>query len=144
MHFYQHSPYLCEMLYAMAHDPPPTAQSTDWGSRLYHKVFRRLISASITPFKILPYCFTDGRNCRLDNRLPDPFQKRDPTWGKGKMEDLKSKLESVWAVHLHNQWDKDFPKAGWVRELIINEISLKVREYREKKNRREPTKKDGI
>lgn len=134
MHFHQHSPYLCEMLYGMANDPAPRESTTDWGSLLYHKIFRRLISNQITPFKILPYCFTDGRNCQLNNRLPDVFAAPDSSWGAGRMEDLERKLDGVWAVHLHNQWDKDFPTGGWVRELIISTVSKKVREYREGEN----------
>ncbi|KAH9176686.1 hypothetical protein EDB89DRAFT_2123418 [Lactarius sanguifluus] len=32
------------------------------------------------PFKILPFGFSDARACRLDNRLPDPFEP-DPSDG---------------------------------------------------------------
>jgi hypothetical protein len=64
MHFNRHSPYLCEMLYIMANDPPPQLASTDWGSLLYHKLWRRLVANDIIPFKILPFCFIDARNCR--------------------------------------------------------------------------------
>ena len=130
MHFYENSPYLCEMLHAMAHDPPPKKGTTDWGSRLYHKVWRRLVANGIKPFKVLPYCFTDGQTCRLDNRLPDPFAGNDGKWGKGRAAELKRKVESVWAVHLHNQWDKDFPRGGWVRSLILSRVEEAVRRYR--------------
>jgi hypothetical protein len=129
MHFYKNSPYLCEMLYVMSNSKPPSKNSVDWGSRLYHKVYRSLLNRGIKPFKILPYCFTDGVSCRLDNRLPDPFDgsidKRK--WGKGRWENLGQKLENVWAVHLHNRWDKAFPKNGYIQEFVLKPIEEKKR-----------------
>lgn len=130
MHFYRNSPFLCEMLYVMANDPSPRQGTTDWGSNLYHKVWRRLVANSITPFKILPYCFTDGYSCRLDNRLPDPFGKSESSWGKGRAEELRKKVKSAFAVHLHNQWEKEFPPKGWVRTLILDEVEEAVKRYR--------------
>lgn len=140
MHFLKHSPYLCEFLHAMAHDAPPRKGTTDWGSRLYHQVYRRLIAAGHKPFKILPYCFTDGRSCRLDNRLPDPFspgpyparkdQKKE--WGKARGEDLRRKVASVWAVHLHNQWEKKFPRDGWVQEMILAPLAERKASYEQR------------
>ncbi|GAA5857524.1 hypothetical protein JCM8547_009320 [Rhodosporidiobolus lusitaniae] len=132
MHFYRHSPYLCEMLHSMATDPPPARGSVDWGSRLYHKVWRSLVTNGIKPFKILPYCFTDGVSCRLDNRLPDPFGevREEKKWGKGRREDLESKVKNVWAVHLHNRWDKTFPPGGWVDEIILKPVEKQVERYR--------------
>ncbi|BGP39842.1 hypothetical protein JCM10450v2_003812 [Rhodotorula kratochvilovae] len=129
MHFHRASPYLCEMLHSMATSPPPARNSVDWGSRLYHKVWRSLVAHGIAPFKILPYCFTDGVSCRLDNRLPDPFAGKE-RWGKGRWEDLQSKVGSVWAVHLHNRWDKNFPKGGWVDEMILKPVAARVELYR--------------
>lgn len=129
MHFYQHSPYLCEMLYSMSNDPAPRQGTTDWGSLLYHKIFRRLIANSIAPFKILPYCFTDAYSCRLDNRLPDPFGGEDKTWGAGKAEALEKKVNNVWAVHLHNQWEKSFKKDGWVNKFILEKVDEAVEKY---------------
>ena len=134
MHFFKESPYVCEMLYAISTSPLPTKATTEWGSLLYHQVFRRLISNSIPPFKILPYCFTDGVNCRLDNRLPDPFARKDVRWGKGKMTDLKRKVESIFAVHLHGKWELDFPKDGYIKRLILDGVNNKIREYRLKKS----------
>ncbi|GAA5987994.1 hypothetical protein JCM5350_007853 [Sporobolomyces pararoseus] len=131
MHFFQNSPYLCEMLYTMSISPPPNKNSIDWGSRLYHKTYRSLINSGIKPFKILPFCFTDGVSCRLDNRLPDPFEetsvREKKKWGKGRWEQVKWKLENVWAVHLHNRWDKDFPKGGYIVEMVLKPIEEKKR-----------------
>lgn len=129
MHFYQNSPYLCEMLHTMSTSRPPREGTTDWGSHLYHAVWRRLVAHSIVPFQVLPYCFTDGYSCRLDNRLPDPFRPRDEKWGKGRPEELRKKVDSIFAVHLHNRWEKEFPKDGWVRKLILDKVEEAVKHY---------------
>ncbi|KAL5499188.1 hypothetical protein ACEPAH_1706 [Sanghuangporus vaninii] len=123
MHFFQHSPYLCEAFEIMSRSPPPKQGTTEWGSLLYFKLFRRLLAASIPPFKILPYCFTDGRSCRLDNRLPDPFARDTEYWAgmRGMHEGgpLDQVLGKVFSVHLHNQWHKSFPRGGWVERLLL-------------------------
>ena len=135
MHFFQHSPYLCEAFEIMARSPPPQSGTTEWGSLLYFKLWRRLIAAGIPPFKILPFCFTDGRSCRLDNRLPDPFAKdKDSRYWfnqgiggggvglRGGMHEggpLDQVLGKIFSVHLHNQWHKSFPRGGWVERLLL-------------------------
>lgn len=112
---------------------PPRSGSTDWGSLLYHKLWRRLVASSIPPFKILPFCFSDGRSCRLDNRLPDPFvpEKKDTAWtmGLGREEGggLDKALKKVFAVHLHNQWEKEFPRGGWVDRLLLRRYDDRLR-----------------
>lgn len=123
MHFHQSSPYLCEMLHIMATDPPPRQGTTDWGALLYHKLHRRLLASSIKPFTILPYCLTDARSCRLDNRLPDPFVK-DDRWIRSEkgLQELKYKIDSVFSIHLHNQWNKMWPKGGWVDRLVMSKV----------------------
>lgn len=118
----------------MASSPPPRASSTDWGSLLYFKLFRRLIASSIPPFKVLPFCFSDGRSCRLDNRLPDPFQPDNEnglwTFGLGMEEGggLDQALKKVFGVHLHNQWQKNFPKDGWVERLLLKKFDDRLGE----------------
>ncbi|KAK7041764.1 hypothetical protein VNI00_009053 [Paramarasmius palmivorus] len=128
MHFTQHSPYLCEAFDIMATSPSPRPGSTDWGSLLYLKLYRRLVKGGVQPFKILPWCFSDARSCRLDNRLPDPFvaddRNREGRWGiqgRGMEEgaELDKVLGNVFSVHLHNQWEKEFPKGGWVERLLL-------------------------
>jgi hypothetical protein len=125
MRFHQHSPYLCEAFHIMSTSRPPRAGSTDWGSLLYFKLWRRLVASSIPPFKVLPFCFSDARSCRLDNRLPDPFvsDKKDGLWTMGLgMEEgggLDKALKKVFSVHLHNQWEKEFPNGGWVERLLL-------------------------
>lgn len=83
LHFYKLSPYLCEAFHVMASSPPPRKDSTDWGALLYLKLWRRLVAGGIPPFKILPFCFSDGRACRLDNRIPDPFEPDGSAAGGG-------------------------------------------------------------
>lgn len=141
-HFYQKSPYLCEAFHIMATGPPPKLSSTDWGSMLYFKLWRRLVGANIPPFKILPFCFSDGRSCRLDNRLPDPFVP-DPRNGRWPLRGpsyvdpsgkapfamgglLDQTLHKTFSVHLHNQWQKKFPKGGWVRRLLLERYDQKL------------------
>ncbi|KAI0792490.1 glycosyltransferase family 32 protein [Abortiporus biennis] len=133
MSFKQHSPYLCEAFHIMENSPAPRQGTTDWGATLYLKMWRRLVSAQIPPFKILPWCFTDGRSCRLDNRLPDPFTE-DPysgawTSGLGREENggLDKALGQVFSVHLHNQWTKNFPKDGWVDRLLLQRYDSKLK-----------------
>ncbi|OAX42420.1 glycosyltransferase family 32 protein [Rhizopogon vinicolor AM-OR11-026] len=135
MHFQKHSPYLCEAFHIMATSAPPRADSTDWGALLYLKLWRRLLGGHIPPFKILPFCFSDARSCRLDNRLPDPFDGdggKEARWWRSKKDglqeggELDSALGSVFAVHLHNQWEKTFPKGGWVDRLLLNRYEEKL------------------
>lgn len=132
MHFRQHSPYLCEAFHIMATSAPPRPGTTDWGATLYLKLWRRLNSANVPPFAVLPWCFTDGRSCRLDNRLPDPFTP-DPSNGKWTLghsmkegEGLDKVLGQIFSIHLHNQWDKLYPKGGWVERLLLRRFDQKL------------------
>lgn len=155
MRFHKHSPYLCEAFHIMVTDTAPRPGSTDWGSLLYTKLWRRLVKAGVPPFKILPWCFSDGRSCRIDNRLPDPF-RRDGE-GEGRWSPKTSKtstgassdasrpsnsaarvmttedgglldelLHKVFVVHLHNQWEKAFPRDGWVERLLLKRYEKKL------------------
>ena len=85
---------------------------------MYSLLWRRLVAEGIPPFKLLPFCTSDGHACRLDNRLPDPFEP-DPSnghWTGGLTHahdgGLDRKLSNVFAVHLHNQRDKNLPADG--------------------------------
>jgi hypothetical protein len=33
---------------------------------------------------------------------------------------LDQVLQKVFSVHLHNQWEKPYPKAGWVERLLLS------------------------
>jgi hypothetical protein len=132
MRFRQHSPYLCEAFHIMATSTPPRSGSTDWGALLYLKLWRRLVNEAIPPFKILPFCFSDGRSCRLDNRLPDPFSPDNSggrwTMGLGLEEGggLDNVLHKIFGVHLHNQWEKPYPHNGWVERLLLKKYDQKL------------------
>lgn len=133
MNFHQHSPYLCEAFHIMTTSAPPRPGTTDWGATLYLKLWRRLVASSLPPFSILPWCFTDGRSCRLDNRLPDPFEA-DPsngqwTLGLGREEDggLDGALGKIFSIHLHNQWSKPYPKDGWVERLLLQRYDERLK-----------------
>ena len=127
MHFLRHSPYLCEAFHIMARSPDPRPGTTDWGSTLYLKLWRRLMNEGIPPFKILPFCFSDGRSCRLDNRIPDPFVPDASTWGGGrKFKELEGVLDKIFSVHLHNQWEKNFPSGGWVERFLLKMYERKL------------------
>ncbi|WWC88146.1 uncharacterized protein L201_003051 [Kwoniella dendrophila CBS 6074] len=124
MHFEKHSPYLCEAFHIMATSPFPEPNTFTWGSHLYSKLHRALLSSHLKPFSVLPWCFADPRNCRTDNRFPDPFSS-DPDTFAGKKwqeesgrEELEERVGQVWSVHLHNQWYKNFPENGWVQRLL--------------------------
>ncbi|EGF98548.1 uncharacterized protein MELLADRAFT_95609 [Melampsora larici-populina 98AG31] len=123
MHFQQQSPYLCEMMNQMSQGTPPRPASTDWGQHLYYKVYRSLISSGVTPFKVLPFCLTDGRSCTLRDRLPDPFASLQEEsrwkWSKERWDQVEERLKGVFSIHLHNQWDKSFPKDGWIRRMYV-------------------------
>ncbi|KAH9941791.1 glycosyltransferase family 32 protein [Epithele typhae] len=132
MHFRKHSPYLCEAFHVMTTSAPPRKGTTDWGATLYLKLRRRLLHGGVPPFKVLPFCFTDARSCRLDNRLPDPFvaDPADGRWamGFGREEDggLDNVLRKVFSVHLHNQWEKPYPRGGWVERLLLRRYDAEL------------------
>ncbi|KAJ7202847.1 glycosyltransferase family 32 protein [Mycena pura] len=134
MRFKQHSPYLCEAFHIMATAEPPRPGSTDWGSLLYLKLWRALVAGSIPPFKILPFCFSDARSCRLDNRLPDPFVPDDASGNRmgiwngamGENGKLHGALQKIFGIHLHNQWEKAFPKGGWVDRLLLKDYDRRL------------------
>ncbi|TXT04575.1 uncharacterized protein COLE_07394 [Cutaneotrichosporon oleaginosum] len=127
MHFRRHSPYLCEAFHIMATSAPPEPGTFAWGSHLYAKLHRALLAGGIQPFGVLPWCFTDPRNCRADIRFPDPFAPDPSIWGglpwttkeglSGR-EVLEDKIRSVFAIHLHNQWEKSFAPGGYIERLL--------------------------
>ena len=130
MHFFKHSPYLCEAFHIMARSAPPRAGSTDWGSDLYFKLWRRLIAAGVPPFQVLPFCFSDGGLCRADNRIPDPFDPDPASWGMGRSlkegGELDQVLNKVFVIHLHNRWEKKFPRGGWVERLLLTKFERRL------------------
>ncbi|KAI6029682.1 glycosyltransferase family 32 protein [Pisolithus microcarpus] len=134
MRFRQYSPYLCEAFHLMSTSSPPRSGSTDWGAMLYLRLWRRLLAESIPPFRILPFCFSDPLACRLDNSVPDPFKpdRSDGQWtnGYGLEENggLDQVLKRIFAVHLHNRWDRPFPQNGWVERLLLRRYDQRLME----------------
>jgi hypothetical protein len=130
MRFQASSPYLCSMLSVLAQSPPPRPHSTDWGSLLYRRTHAALLAlpSPVKPFGILPWCFFDGRSCRLDNRLPDPFKSEMEEvgkWSESRQEEVKRRTEkAVWGIHLHNQWEKEFVKGSWIWKYVIERLGL--------------------
>lgn len=49
---------------------------------------------------------------------------------------LDKVLSKVFAVHLHGNWDKEFPATGWVHRLLLNKFdqTLAARRYVEQDN----------
>lgn len=123
MHFQKHSSYLCEAFHIMSTSPPPRPDSTDWGSALYYKLWRRLLISSIPPFSVLPWCFTEGRSCRSDKPLPDPFEPDGKGGGGLEGRELEKVLGKIFVLHLHNQWKKPFPEGGWVDRLLLKKYT---------------------
>jgi hypothetical protein len=44
---------------------------------------------------------------------------------------LDQTLSKVFSVHLHNQWEKAFPKGGWVERLLLARYEEMLKERRE-------------
>lgn len=134
MRFRQYSPYLCEAFHIMAAAAPPRKGSNDWGSLLYLKLWRRLVAAGVPPFRVLPWCFTDGRACTRDLQFPDPFtpDPADAQWTLGMTRaaggGLEKAVRNVFSVHLHNQYDKAFPEGGWVRRFLLDGYDEKLKQ----------------
>jgi Glycosyltransferase sugar-binding region containing DXD motif len=132
MHFFQRSPYLCEAFHVMARSNPPRPGSTDWGSLLYLKLWRKIVAGGIPPFKILPFCFSDGRSCQSDPQLPDPFKEDPRSWRSQSLQEggvLNEVLGKVFAVHLHNHWESDFPIGGWVDRLLLRRYDSTLKQH---------------
>ena len=124
--------YICPFQWcphAVIH-PAFARPSTSWPPHLLQDHLQRtgaysrhLITSSVPLLKILPFCFSDGQSCRLDNRLPDPFKLDNKkglwTFGLGLEEGggLDQALGKVFGVHLHNQWER---RMG--REVVVEEI----------------------
>lgn len=108
MRFRKDSPYVCEMLADVATGALPRKGSTDWGSYMYYRVYRRLMANGKRPFDIIPWCFTDSVSCHPSNSMPQAFDE-----AKFSTE----RLMQVFAFHWHNKWNK---KPGSVFRFLDN------------------------
>ena len=73
-------------------------------------------------------CFSDGRACRLDNRILDPFEPDRPVgswWGirtkASEMGGMEGVSGTVFSIHPHNQWDKE-PSFGGCVVIIVEQV----------------------
>ncbi|OBZ87753.1 hypothetical protein A0J61_04193 [Choanephora cucurbitarum] len=101
MHFFPKSPYLCEMvsvaneeLRGKGHGLEPLASL---GPPLYERVYYRMLEHQLTPWAVLPWCFTDPSQCTQANSITSLFSKR-------LSEKDKAKVKAVFAYHYHQQW----------------------------------------
>ena len=51
------------------------------------------------------------------------------TMGLGREEGggLDKALGKVFSVHLHNQWEKEFPSGGWIDRLLLQRYDERLR-----------------
>ncbi|KAF1800934.1 hypothetical protein FB192DRAFT_1383097 [Mucor lusitanicus] len=100
MHFFAGSPYVCEML-SVASDELNGAVNglkplKSLGPDVYARVFHRVLKARITPWAVLPWCFTDPSQCQTSNALPGAF------------DNVRSfnadHVRRIFAYHWHEKW----------------------------------------
>ncbi|KAI8977034.1 hypothetical protein BDF20DRAFT_821420 [Mycotypha africana] len=80
MHFRKHSPFLCEML-SIVQAQMSTKSSAEmhipnYREYLYQLVFYRVLKHHLTPWAVLPWCFTNPSQCRKSNSLPSLFDHK--------------------------------------------------------------------
>ncbi|KAI9253207.1 hypothetical protein BY458DRAFT_521947 [Sporodiniella umbellata] len=109
--FHQHSPYACEILEgaadllrardSLAQGLPAVPKRyliqgpEIFGSKLYYRIYRRLLHHHIKPWSILPWCFTDPSQCRTSNSLPSMFAH---THFK------TDQVQKIFAYHWRDRW----------------------------------------
>ncbi|KAK4517656.1 dolichol kinase [Mucor velutinosus] len=110
-HFHQGSPYVCEILEGAADlfkarvqvekglsEPPKRYLVTGpeiFGSKLYYRIYRRVLHHGIKPWSILPWCFTDPSQCRKSNSLPSLFSNTDFD---------EKRVRQTFAYHWRDRW----------------------------------------
>ncbi|CAO3698909.1 unnamed protein product [Rhizopus stolonifer] len=66
-----------------------------FGSKLYYRIYRRLLHHKIKPWSILPWCFTDPSQCRRSNSLPSMFSNIDFD---------QDQVQKIFAYHWRDRW----------------------------------------
>jgi hypothetical protein len=110
-HFKQNSPYVCEILEGAADlfkarlqvengtaNPPKRYLVNGpeiFGSKLYYRIYRRVLHHGIKPWSILPWCFTDPSQCRRINSLPSLFSNTDFD---------EKRVGQTFAYHWRDRW----------------------------------------
>lgn len=100
MHFYANSPYVCEMLSVAADELNGVVNGLkplkSLGPDLYARVFHRVLKSRITPWAVLPWCFTDPSQCQKSNALPKAFDN---------IGDFNvDNLNKIFVYHWHEKW----------------------------------------
>jgi hypothetical protein len=70
--------------------------------------------------------------------VPEPFEpdRRDGKWTGRRRQGLEEggaldqALAKIFAVHLHNRWDRTLPKGGWVDRLLLKRHAEEIVERR--------------
>jgi hypothetical protein len=111
-HFHQKSPYVCEILEGASDlfkarlqvekglsEQPPKRYLVNgpeiFGSKLYYRIYRRVLHHGIKPWSILPWCFTDPSQCRISNSLPGLFSNTDFD---------EKRVRQTFAYHWRDHW----------------------------------------
>ncbi|CAO3681750.1 hypothetical protein G6F70_003180 [Rhizopus microsporus] len=110
-HFNQKSPYVCEILEGAAdlfkaRERQANGESDIpkrhlikgpeiFGSKLYYRIYRRVLHHRIKPWSILPWCFTDPSQCRRSNSMPSLFSNTDFD---------EKQVERIFAYHWRDRW----------------------------------------
>ncbi|KAI9480771.1 MAG: hypothetical protein EXX96DRAFT_482014 [Benjaminiella poitrasii] len=114
MHFRPQSPYVCEMLSVASDELKGVANNLkplkSLREHLYARVYYRVLGHRITPWAVLPWCFTDPSQCKKSNSLPSLF-KNDKHFNK-------NKLASVFAFHWHKKWNSS---PGSIFKYLVNQ-----------------------
>ncbi|KAG0165265.1 hypothetical protein DFQ28_009031 [Apophysomyces sp. BC1034] len=116
LRFQKHSPYLCEMLHEAStqlqgqQSYPSTHLASDnyFGSKLYYRIYRKLLKHHVKSWSVLPWCFTNPSECYGDNSVPRA--------SSGSRYNRK-RLEQVFAYHLHGPW---LDKSGSIMNDLVN------------------------
>lgn len=90
MHFYAQSPYLCELISA-------ASEEKQLGPQLYARVYYRLVRHRISPWAVLPWCFTEPTQCKKSNSLPSLFDNS--------RNFDKERLSQVFTMRYYKKWN---------------------------------------
>lgn len=111
-HFKQNSPYVCEILEGASDlfKARKQVENQDselpakrylvkgpeiFGSKLYYRIYRRVLHHGIKPWSILPWCFTDPSQCRRTNSLPSLFKNTQFD---------ENRVRQTFAYHWREKW----------------------------------------
>ncbi|CAO3684666.1 unnamed protein product [Rhizopus stolonifer] len=97
-HFHRQSPFVCEILEGAGDLFKKNESGEDpeiFGSKLYYRVYKRLLHHQIRPWSALSWCFTDPSRCGR-NSLPSMFVNIDLD---------KEKVGKAFAYHWRGRWN---------------------------------------